>query len=228
MDVDRVLSQLLSGGSGPGVWGMNQRTLESGLLVNSGTHRIADEVLESGAVAAIEGVVDRAGQRMEGVAARTDPTCRGADGYSFAGSGRWWSRPRKNAEPGLILLRAMIASASAAGRLDGFKLNAVFDWLHSLQLGCHELALMIEELMNVAHKNDLIEARTDLRSAAAIYTASLLAADPDSFDSLVYLEELSRGLELPRERVEAIDRELGIHPPVFMSDDSVPGYASVA
>jgi uncharacterized membrane protein YebE (DUF533 family) len=107
----------------------------------------------------------------------------------------------------LAILRAMIAAAKSDGHIDAAEQKAIFDKLDALNLDTEAKAFVIDELRKPLDVSAVIAAATSPELAIEIYTASVLAIDPDDPKELAYLAQLASGLKLDPGLKAAIETE---------------------
>lgn len=113
---------------------------------------------------------------------------------------------------GLLIVRAMIAAASADGHIDGREKDRIFARVDDLDLSAAEKGLLFDELSAPASLIDIAEEARALNAAAEVYTASLLAIDAGCARGRVYLQDLSEILVLPPILVRRIHEAAAVEP----------------
>jgi uncharacterized membrane protein YebE (DUF533 family) len=96
----------------------------------------------------------------------------------------------------LGLLRAMIAAAKADGHIDAAEQQKIFGKLDGLDLDNEAKAFVMDELRKPLDIDAVVAAATTPELAVEIYTASVLAIDPDDPAEQAYLAMLASRLRL--------------------------------
>lgn len=208
MKTQDLLRQLLAN---PGVAGIAGGVL-GGLLGSKAGRKLGKSALQLGGAAAIAGLAYAAWRRHQ----------EAGDGRALdAGSGeptlaqlvarKYLPEPqREDAREDLacVLLTAMIAAARADGRLDARESERIRKRLLELQLDERAHAAIESQLAGPVDLDALVRAATTQEIALEIYTASLLAIDPDTAAERGHLMLLADRLGLPEALVQAVHREV--------------------
>jgi uncharacterized membrane protein YebE (DUF533 family) len=104
-----------------------------------------------------------------------------------------------------VLIRAMIASASADGVVDEQERVAILGNLQQLGLGPAAAKFLEAEFANPATAEDLAAAVGSPEDGAQVYAAARLTIDPDEPTEQAFLAELAQRLGLDRKLVAHID-----------------------
>lgn len=115
--------------------------------------------------------------------------------------------PKARDDMSLAILRAMIAAAKADGHIDAAEQAKIFDKLDEMELGMEEKAFVIDELRKPLDIESVVAAATSPELAVQIYTASVLAIDPDDPSEQAYLAMLAARLKLDPGLKVAIETE---------------------
>jgi uncharacterized membrane protein YebE (DUF533 family) len=107
----------------------------------------------------------------------------------------------------LAILRAMIAAAKADGHIDAAEQQKIFARLDEANLGQAEKAFVVDELRKPLDIDAVVAAATTPELAVEIYTASVLAIDPDDPAEQAYLGMLAARLKLDPGLKKAIETE---------------------
>ncbi len=107
----------------------------------------------------------------------------------------------------LAILRAMISAAKADGHIDAAEQQKIFGKLDEMELGMEEKAFVMDELRKPLDIDAVVAAATSQELAVEIYTASVLAIDPDDPSEQAYLAMLSARLKLDPGLKAAIETE---------------------
>ncbi len=112
------------------------------------------------------------------------------EGTAFLPAGQEDARAR-------LMLSAMIGAAKADGYIDAAEQQAIFARMDDLDLDPAEKGFLIDEMRKPLSMDDLVAGATTPEAAIEIYTASVLAIDPDHPAEKAYLEMLAARLNLP-------------------------------
>lgn len=197
VDTSRILGQLLSSGTAAGVAG----ALAGGVLASKRGRKLGKKAAEIGGLAAVAGLAWLAYERYRSGAARAEPA-RPLASDLVLGAVRGGFLPASSEaapshELGLTLLRAMIAAASADGKLEGPEGEAIFRAVDRYALDGGEKALLLQELGRPVGIDDLAAAAKTPEIAAEIYEAALLAIEVDTPGERAWLSQLASRLGLP-------------------------------
>jgi uncharacterized membrane protein YebE (DUF533 family) len=105
----------------------------------------------------------------------------------------------------LLIIRAMIASASADGVVDNAERRHIVGGLEKAGLDVNAAKFLDQEFAHPASVDDLVAATSTPETAAQVYTAARLAADPDQPAEQQFLTRLAAGLNLAPELVNNIE-----------------------
>jgi len=105
-----------------------------------------------------------------------------------------------------LMLSAMIAAAKADGYIDAGEQQAIFARIDELALDPEEKGVLMDEMRRPLSIGDLVEKVPNQETAVELYTASLLAIDPDHPAEKAYLDMLAARLGLPEELTAEIRR----------------------
>ncbi len=108
-------------------------------------------------------------------------------------------------ERALLMVRSMIAAASADGEIDDAERARILGNLKQAGLDDEASSFLEDEFANPLDASGLVQLSSSPEMAAQIYTAARLAVDPDTGDEQNFLADLSAGLELDAELVAHID-----------------------
>lgn len=109
---------------------------------------------------------------------------------------------------GLLVLRAMIASAYADGVLDDQEHDRILGRLHDMDLEADERRLVLAEIENPVSIDDLARQCVSTEDCVSVYAASRLVLTVDCEEEEAYLERLGRTLALPKSCIESIEAEV--------------------
>lgn len=115
--------------------------------------------------------------------------------------------PKARDDMSLAILRAMIAAAKADGHIDAAEQAKIFDKLDEMELGMEGKAFVMDELRKPLDIESVVAAATSPELAVEIYTASVLAIDPDDPSEQAYLAMLAARLKLDPGLKAAVEAE---------------------
>jgi len=126
-------------------------------------------------------------------------TVSGADGAAFeappAGSPFMPPAEQQNGL-GHTLMRAMIGATKADGHIDAAEQQRIFKQVNDLGLDAEAKAFVMDELARPLDIDAIAAGATCPETAAEIYTASLVAIDPEGLAEKAYLANLASRLKL--------------------------------
>jgi uncharacterized membrane protein YebE (DUF533 family) len=108
----------------------------------------------------------------------------------------------------LLIIRAMIAAASADGHLDRDEQDRVFREAQKLDLAAQEKAMLFDEMQKPLSLPEIVGQVTKPEVAVEVYAASLIAVDETHDDARAWLSSLALALDLPAELVSSIHAEV--------------------
>lgn len=107
----------------------------------------------------------------------------------------------------LAIIKAMIAAAKADGHIDAAEQQKIFSRLDEANLGQAEKAFVMDELRKPLDIESVVAGAMTPELAVEIYTASVLAIDPDHPAEQAYLAMLAARLNLDPGLKKAIETE---------------------
>ena len=107
------------------------------------------------------------------------------------------------------MLSAMIAAAKADGYINAEEQQAIFGRIDEIDLDAEEKGFVMDEMRQPMSIDALAASATTPELAMEIYTASVLAIDPDHPAERAYLDLLGARLNLPAELTAEIRRTAG-------------------
>ena len=110
----------------------------------------------------------------------------------------------------LLLVRAMVAAASADGTIDGEERESIFARLHAAGLSDEEKNFVAGELSSPPRLEDILAGVKTRELARQVYAVSLLAVTVDTEEERKYLAELRSRLDLKESEAKSIEDELAI------------------
>lgn len=208
MDLDRLLSQLLSDPRRAGLAG----AVAGGLLASRSGRKLGKKALELGGLAALAGLAFTAWQRhRQGAGAQAARLAATREQLRDAG---FLPETTTAAEDfGRALFRAMLAAARADGQLDARERAALLDRIAALELSGPERAELRAEIERPVDIEEVVASAHTPAQAVEIYTASRLATGADSRAERGYLALLAARLGLEAELVASIEREIAATAP---------------
>jgi uncharacterized membrane protein YebE (DUF533 family) len=204
MDIDRMLSTLLSSPARAGIAG----AVAGGLLTSKGGRKLGKKALELGGMAALAGLAYTAWQRhKQGERAGVERVVPTPERLRSAGFLPQGAAACENF--GRALFRAMVAAARADGRLDASERTALLEQMGRLGLGEAERAELYAEIERPVTIEEVVASARTPAQAAELYTASLCATGADTPAERGYLALLAARLGLDDALVVSIEREVG-------------------
>jgi uncharacterized membrane protein YebE (DUF533 family) len=215
-DPQKLLGQVLGGGIGDKS-GLSPDLLKglaggaavgglAGILLGSkSSKKLAESALKVGGTAALAGLAYKAYQTWQanqqgGGSSAVPPT--DATGTLFLPSAA-----KAQDDLSLALLRAMISAAKADGHIDAAEQKAIFAKLDGLDLDTEAKAFVIDEMRKPLNIDSVVADATTPERAVEIYTASVLAIDPDDPAEQAYLAMLAARLKLAPDLKATIEQE---------------------
>ena len=117
--------------------------------------------------------------------------------------------PDQRNETSMMILSAMISAAKSDGHIDAAEQEKIFAKLDEDSLPAEEKAFLMDQFRRPMSIPDLAALAKTPEQAAEIYTASVLAIQPDSPTEVTYLNNLSSALNLDaglRTNIDAVVR----------------------
>lgn len=236
IDLNSVLQGLSKSGAVSGFAGGLAGTAMAGALSGKKGKKVAKSALKIGGLAAVGGLAwtayqrYRQGDNMQSapggkalpsttVGPRPAPGLAGVQSANAAAApGRWDHIEQTQFEAvvadesspesgGLLLLRAMIAAATADGHIDPNEHARIFREAQRLELSGQEKALLFDELQHPLSLSELIGHVANPETAVEVYAASLVAVDEQRPEGQAYLRDLAAGLELPGALVQSLHQQ---------------------
>lgn len=170
--------------------------LLGGLLLSGVGGKFGRQVATLGGLAALGGLAYQAYQKHRGPAAGT-----GAE-QVFLPQGE-----AHRETVGKAALRAMIAAMKADGQIENAEKARLFDRLGQVELNDEEKAFLFEELARPLDIQAVVADATTPELAVELYTASLVAIDPERPAEKAYLADLAGRLQLEPALVASIHAE---------------------
>jgi uncharacterized membrane protein YebE (DUF533 family) len=165
-----------------------------GLLLSGVGGKFGRQVATLGGLAALGGLAYQAYQKHKGASPEAEQVfLPQADGQREA--------------VGKATLRAMIAAMKADGQIENAEKARLFDRLGQVELSDEEKAFLFDELAKPLDIQAVVADATSPELAAEIYTASLVAIDPERPAEKAYLADLASRLQLDPAMVATIHAE---------------------
>jgi uncharacterized membrane protein YebE (DUF533 family) len=220
LNLNNIVQGLSRSGAVSGFAGGLAGTAVAGALMGKKGRKMAKSALKLGGMAAVGGLAYAAYQQYQQGQAPTPTPVSGpapaASGASTA-SARWEHIDRERFESvvaetnarsgGLLLVRAMIAAATADGHMDQGEQARIFDKVQSLDLAPEEKAALFDELRHPLALDQLVAQVSDPETSVEVYAASLVAIDETRAEGQAYLRRLAAALELPENLVAAVHQQ---------------------
>ena len=108
----------------------------------------------------------------------------------------------------LLLVRAMVAAASADGTIDREERESIFARLHAAGLSDEEKNFVAGELSSPPRLEDILAGVKTRELARQVYAVSLLAVTVDTGEERKYLADLRRRLDLDESEAKSIEEKL--------------------
>jgi uncharacterized membrane protein YebE (DUF533 family) len=193
-------TQKIAMGVGAGVLG--------GMLAGRAAPRLTGNVLTLGALAALGGLAYKAYKAHEAKQAGTAVPDVADDDVDAARAEGFLADAETNPDFGKALVRAMIASAKADGHVDSDEKGRIFDRLMQISLSEDEMEFVTREIARPLNIDEVAAGATTPQQAAALYSASLMAINPDRAAERAYLNDLAAKLGLSEALVAEIHSQV--------------------
>jgi uncharacterized membrane protein YebE (DUF533 family) len=177
----------------------------AGLLLGTGTGRdIAVTTAKLGGLAVIGGLAYKAFQNYQAGKPLVDlgGSVEPAPAESPFGETADAEQDRRTA---MLIIRAMIAAASADGVVDNVERSSIVGGLEKAGLDVTAAKFLDQEFANPATVEALVAGATTPAIATQVYTAARIAVDPDQPAEQRFLERLAAGLKVEPALVSQID-----------------------
>jgi len=226
LDLNKLVQGLSQSGAVSGFAGGLAGTAVAGALMGKKSRKFAKSALKLGGVAAVGGLAYAAYQRYQqgqapSRAGTSDATVGGTLPHAAAGAstaGQWDHIGRERFEAaiadqpgtasgGVLLVRAMIAAATADGHMDSAEQARIFDQVQRLDLSAEEKAALFDELRHPLRLDQLVAQVRDPETALEVYAASLVAIDETRPEGQAHLRDLAAALRLPQGLVASLHEE---------------------
>jgi uncharacterized membrane protein YebE (DUF533 family) len=118
----------------------------------------------------------------------------------------------------VLMIRAMIAAASADGVIDEAERNRILKKLEAVDLSVQENSFIVKELLSPVGLDQIAAQVDSMETAKNVYTVSLLAIDIDTDAERTYIKTLAQRLGLNESILDEIHGELGIERPYLIDN----------
>ncbi|KAB0681201.1 tellurite resistance TerB family protein [Aureimonas leprariae] len=206
--IEAQLGKLMGGPAGAAVSGALASGLARQLFKGKGLGKMGGSAVKLGGAALVAGLAYKAWQSYQANGqggARLPSGGQGSHelpspvGTPFLPEGHEDHRAR-------LMLSAMIAAAKADGTIDAAEQEAIFGRLDEAGLDAEEKGFLMDEMRRPLSIDELAAKVGGPEEAAEVYTASVLAIDPDHPAERAYLEALARRLGIDPALVAEIRR----------------------
>jgi uncharacterized membrane protein YebE (DUF533 family) len=214
-DAQKILQQVLGGQQG----GSSQKTggmissdhvtgaavggLAGLLLGSKSARKIAGPVAQLGGIAAVGTLAYQAWQTWQSKQnGQALPPPSSAEGTVFLPQ-----NPVMRNDASLMVLSAMIAAAKADGHIDAGEQEKIFAKLDEESLSSEEKAFLMDQFRRPLNIAELAASAKTPEQNAEIYTASVMAIQPDTATEITYLNNLATALGLDpglRSNIDAV------------------------
>jgi uncharacterized membrane protein YebE (DUF533 family) len=219
-----LVGQVLGGGAGSrsgggglagkAIGGALAGGLASQLLKGKATKGLGGSALKLGGLALVAGLGYKAWTNYQaqqdasraGQGAAPLPRPVGPTSIPSAAATPFQPRAEEAEERARLLLSAMIAAAKADGYIDRDEEAAIFGRIDDLDLEPDEKGALMDELRRPLSIDELVRRTPSHEVAVEVYTASVIAIDPDHPAERAYLDMLAARLDLDPALVAEIRR----------------------
>jgi uncharacterized membrane protein YebE (DUF533 family) len=180
------------------------------LILGTGAGRsLAGSAVRLGGLALISGLADQAYQNYQQglppLGGARPGSAPGAQQLVAAPSGSGFEPDAVTHEQALLYIRAMIAAASADGRIDAKEQQRIAGSLQQAGVGGEAQRFLEGEINNPATVEDLAASVTSEQDAVQVYTAARIAIDLDSGAEHDFLQRLAEALEIDANLAAQVD-----------------------
>ncbi len=208
-DAQKILQQVLGGKQAGGMISSDHVTgaavggLAGLLLGSKAARKMAGPVAQLGGVAAVGTLAYQAWQMWQAKQGGQTPAIPStAEGTVFLPQ-----NPTMRNDLSLMVLSAMIAAAKSDGHIDAAEQEKIFSKLDQDNFSAEEKAFFMDQLRRPLNVAELAASAQTPEQAAEIYTASVLAIQPDTPSEISYLNNLAIALKLDpglRSNIDAV------------------------
>lgn len=204
-DAQKILQQVLGGQQGSGTSQKSGGMISSdhvtgaavgglaGLLLGSKSARkMAGPVAQLGGIAAVGTLAYQAWQAWQSQqSGQALPPPSSAEGTPFLPQ-----NPVMRNDASLMVLSAMIAAAKSDGHIDSQEQEKIFAKLDEQNLSSDEKGFLMDQFRRPLNVIELADSAKTPEQRAEIYTASVMAIQPDTASEVTYLNNLAAALKL--------------------------------
>jgi uncharacterized membrane protein YebE (DUF533 family) len=202
-DAQKILQQVLGGQSGgqqsskgmissDHITGAAVGGLAGLLLGSKSARKMAGPVAQLGGIAAVGTLAFQAWQAWQAKQnGQALPPATSAEGTVFLPQ-----NPVMRNDASLMVLSAMIAAAKADGHIDAQEQEKIFAKLDDQELSAEEKAFLMDQFRRPLNLVELAASAKTPEQSAEIYTASVMAIQPDTASEVTYLNNLASALKL--------------------------------
>lgn len=200
MDAERLLGALLRGGLRPPARRRRRSVRRRAGVPRLGRAAIGMTLLGA-AVEAFEHFSKHKTLAAPGTAAGATPLAGGVPPPPPPPPTSGGSREKE----AVLLVRAMIAAASADGQIDADEREAILGSLQEAQLGADEQNFVLREMLKPCSVDELVAGVASPELAEQVYAAAVCAIEVDTDAEKAFLESLRKGLRIDVLRAQAIE-----------------------
>lgn len=208
-DAQKILQQVLGGQQNAGSLQKSRGMISSdhvtgaavgglaGLLLGSKSARkFVGPVAQLGGIAAVGTLAYQAWQAWQASKNGQTPTSSPALTNDAEGTTFLPQNAAQRNDMSLMVLSAMIAASKADGHIDAAEQEKIFARIDEDNLSSEEKAYLMDQFRKPLNIADLTAFATSPELAAEIYTASVVAIQPDTASEVTYLNNLASALQL--------------------------------
>ncbi|MEL6686824.1 MAG: tellurite resistance TerB family protein [Pseudomonadota bacterium] len=111
-----------------------------------------------------------------------------------------------NIDAEILVLRAMIAAASADGEINAKERDAIMAEVKEMDLPKSAMGQLMTEMSNPASPTDIAHDVTSIEQAVQVYTAANLTIDVDTDEERQFLDDLAFALNMPASLVAQVNK----------------------
>jgi uncharacterized membrane protein YebE (DUF533 family) len=176
------------------------------LLGSKSARKIAGPVAQLGGIAAVGTLAFQAWQAWQAKQnGQALPPPSSAEGTEFLPQ-----NPVMRNDASLMVLSAMIAAAKSDGHIDAAEQEKIFAKLDEASLSAEEKAFLMDQFRKPLNIVELAASAKTPEQNAEIYTASVMAIQPDTATEITYLNNLATALKLDpglRSNIDAVVKQ---------------------
>jgi uncharacterized membrane protein YebE (DUF533 family) len=178
----------------------------AGLMFKNRKGGLSSGLVKLGGLAVIGALAYKAIQsRTTPVAAGSAPS-QGLDADDFeAPAGTRFHPVSQTEDDALLLLRTMIAAASADGKIDELERARIVKGMDEAGIDPQSSQWLKDEMASPADVDTLAEPVNDRETASQVYAAARITIDPDTLQEREFLRRLAEALDLDEPLLKEID-----------------------